>query len=278
MKKITTLILSMLFALSLVACGGQTDSVGKVDEDKQQTEQTDSIQQTEQVDSTQQTGTEVAEEFSPAFDNSWASNEFEQQIPEPFEGWEANVEFDGTSRWFTQGKCPYETVKAYAETLRSCGFNLNEEVNDYQETLGTNAYEFEADNKNGYHISLYEESDVVAIELTKNNSFATSQKAFDTSWADNEFEQLIPQPPFEDWYGQVSERNENFYMMSTPETGENYEEEFQAYIQLLKDYGFEVEYVEEYDRYDANDADGNSIWLECNENGVAFISIEKVSE
>lgn len=168
MKKAITLILSVLLVLSLAACGGQTDPVGKIDEDKQQTEQTDSIQQTEQVDSTQQTETEAPEELTPAFDNSWASNEFEQQIPEPpLEGWEDEVEFDGVSRWLTQGKCPYETAKEYAETLRSCGFNLNEEMTDYKADLGTNAYTFEADNENGYHISLVEESDVVAIKLTK---------------------------------------------------------------------------------------------------------------
>lgn len=276
MKKTIILILSMLLVLSLAACGGQsTEPVGKADTDTAQTEQ---VEQTEQQPETE-TVDEPEQSDSSAFDNSWASNDFEMQLPEPpFEEWRITEQTE--SLWRLESiKAHYDETLTYADALRNAGFSANENEQDFDK-LG---YIFEADNAAGYHIDLtYEGNDQgngrVALELTKNTSFDASQNFFDTSWANNEFEQLIPQPPFEDWYGQVSEKNENFYMMSTPETGENYKEEFQAYIQLLKDYGFDVEYDDEYDTYDVLDSHGNYITLGCDEDGVAFIDIEKVSD
>lgn len=100
------------------------------------------------------------------------------------------------------------------------------------------------------------------------------QAAFDTAWAANEFEQLIPQPPFAGWTGeQVSD---NVYEMETPEADAEgvpeYYETFEAYALSLKDLGFEVE--GEINEFTAKDSAGNVIKLLCGD-GYAWITITK---
>lgn len=103
MKKTITMVLSLLMVLSLAACGGQTD---KPAESTQQTKQTENNQFNEQIETTtleasetelQETEELTAAETEPAFDTSWASNEFEAMLPElPFTGWTTTKEDDRT--------------------------------------------------------------------------------------------------------------------------------------------------------------------------------------
>lgn len=100
------------------------------------------------------------------------------------------------------------------------------------------------------------------------------QAAFDTAWAANEFESLIPQPPFTGWTGEMI--SDGVYEMVTPEADAEgvpeYYETFEAYAMSLKELGFEVE--GEINEFTAKDSVGNVIELLCGD-GWAWITITK---
>ena len=88
----------------------------------------------------------------PAFDTSWADNEFAGQIAKPaFETWNVGSYTQGQSWEMFVQEVYYSAAKAYAAELRSYGFTKNENENDGFNGL---AYIFEADNADGYHIKL----------------------------------------------------------------------------------------------------------------------------
>ena len=101
--------------------------------------------------------------------------------------------------------------------------------------------------------------------------------AFDTSWAANDFEKLIPQPPFDGWEGTVSG---NKYKMKTAKANADeavnsdgswvYYDIWETYISTLTDCGFSMD----GDVYSASgtDADGNTVELMCGD-GHAWITI-----
>ena len=101
MKKTIALVLCLLMVVSLAACGSQTTA--EESSNIQNTDQTETAapetEETEQPEeSTESVETEApteTEEETPAFDTSWASNEFEAMIPElPFTGWTVVNETD----------------------------------------------------------------------------------------------------------------------------------------------------------------------------------------
>ena len=98
------------------------------------------------------------------------------------------------------------------------------------------------------------------------------EPAFDTSWASNDFEKLIPKPPFEGWVGTVE--SDNVYEMETskanPDGTLDYYDTWAAYIQTLTDAGFNLT----GDVYSAKGTDtkGNNIKLQCGD-GYAWITI-----
>ena len=126
MKKIMILVICLLLVLSLAACGGQDTSADTAAPatEPQPVEQT-------QSPTTEAPTEEAVPETQPAFDNSWAANDYEKLIPQPpFEGWtgkqtgskvyemetsQANADGSGTY---------YDTFGAYAETLKECGFAM----------------------------------------------------------------------------------------------------------------------------------------------------------
>lgn len=138
MKKTLAYFLAAAMLLTLTACGQGDKSVGSV---------------SAAVSSSQSAAASAsAEDAQPEFDNSWASNEFEQQLTQPdFADWSVAEYTEGTS-WtiFVKGE-HYAAVKAYADQLRTCGFDRNEAEGDQYEGL---AYTFEADNAAGYHARL----------------------------------------------------------------------------------------------------------------------------
>ena len=155
MKKATALLLAFLMVLSLSACGNQT--TGESNATNGQTESTtlDSGETgaAEEISKPEETAAPTEpEEDAPAFDTSWASNEFESQLAEPeFENWKVSSYIDGQSWEIFVQAVHYDTVKAYAADLRSYGFADNESENDGFNGL---AYIFEADNENGYHAKI----------------------------------------------------------------------------------------------------------------------------
>ena len=111
------------------------------------------------------------------------------------------------------------------------------------------------------HSSTPAETETVAAEVS-----------FDTKWASNEFEKLIPQPPFDGWTGEADA--ENVYKMETSQANADgsgtYYDTWGTYIQTLTDCGFSVK----GDVYsaEATDSNGNKVELRCGD-GYAWITI-----
>ena len=85
-KKTIAILLSLLIALSLAACGSQVPTGESGANDQTETTAPDTVQTDSAGETTEPTETEPATEpetQAPAFDASWAGNEFEQQIAEP---------------------------------------------------------------------------------------------------------------------------------------------------------------------------------------------------
>jgi len=147
MKKILAFMLAAVLAVSMAACGGQAgeNNSGAADANSDVTVTDD----------------------EKTFDSSWADNEFAMQIAQPaFENWNVKNFTEGESWSIFVKDVNYNTVKDYADSLRSYGFNINEEVNDSYKGLG---YVFEAENAEGYHAELYFEA---AFSDTLNGSFS----------------------------------------------------------------------------------------------------------
>lgn len=254
MKKAISLLLSLLMVLSLAACGSQTDSVGKIDEDKQQTEQTDSIQQTEQVDSTQQTETDAPEESTPAFDNSWASNEFEHQIPEPpFANWFV-VETENENEYLIYAEdVLYTDAKEYGELLAACAFTKNPNIDDAQDGMWYSLY---AANGAGFMLNYvfgaysYDEPKTGSVEISIFDDRANSApqgSATSSSWGDAEIDALVPGLPEAEWDGDASEKpyGKEYRLSCYSLT----KEEVMAYVDVLKKSGFDNDMDEEPNGY-----------------------------
>ena len=124
-----------------------------------------------------------------------------------------------------------------------------------------------------------EETTVAETTQEETTVVETTQEEtkFDNSWTSNDFEKLIPQPPFEGWSGE--QKSDNEYEMVTSEANADnsgkYYEEFEAYALSLKDFGFEVE--GEFNEFTAKDSDGNVVELLCGD-GHAWITIKKASK
>ena len=127
-------------------------------------------------------------------------------------------------------------------------------------------------------------------ETTASTEKTTTDLAFDTSWAANEFEALLPQLPFTGW--ETTQENDTTYSMElsglkdsvvTDDDGNaiGYEEDkaaLIAYLESLKDYGFSVEDTGGIEGYEYEwlviDPEGNEIEVMCAE-GYCWITINK---
>ena len=105
---------------------------------------------------------------------------------------------------------------------------------------------------------------------------ALPEVSFDNSWAANEFESLIPQPPFEGWSGQ--QEGNSVYKMETSQANADgsgtYYDQFAAYASSLADCGYIVE--GDFNEFRAEDEAGNVIDLLCGD-GFAWITITKAA-
>ena len=270
MKKIMILVICLLLVLSLAACGGQdvsADTAAPATE-SQPVEQTP-------APTTEAPTEETVPETQPAFDNSWSANDYEKLIPQPpFEGWtgkqtgskvyemetsQANADGSGTY---------YDTFGAYAQTLKDCGFAMEGDT-----------YQWEGADQEGNRVELKCGDGFAWITIISAEPYTVETAApadvglFDSSWTENPFEKLIPQPPFEDWTGSVMAPN--VYVLSCAYGNE---EDWGIYKQTLLDAGFSLEDVDR--GYKGFDAMGNYFEFMCTENQAMIVneSVEALGE
>ena len=140
MKKLITLLLSLLLVLSMTACGSDTTT----DENEKNDEQTENV-----AGNGAETSDDEKEEDKSAFDTSWASNDFEKLLPElPFTGWTTSQESDTTYKMELQGLntsaatnpsdsgqpdgADKDKLITYLNSLSNYGFTVEETGEGYQ--------------------------------------------------------------------------------------------------------------------------------------------------
>ena len=154
MKKAVVCWLVTALLMSLMACGS-TDPVEGVDQEITMSQQEDvggeneaTTEQSQETTAAEAPETEGTTE-APLFDNSWASNEYEAQLPElPF-NWSVGEAHDPAVYLIKVKDVQYTDAKSYGELLSQCGFDMDLWVDD--STEGGN-YRVMARNKNGYAI------------------------------------------------------------------------------------------------------------------------------
>lgn len=157
----------------------------------------------------------------------------------------------------------YDTFGAYAETLKACGFAMEGDT-----------YLWEGADQDGNSVKLMCGDGYAWITITSAEPFTVEAAVpaddalFDSSWTENPFEKLIPQPPFDEWTG--NEMASNVYVLSC--TGAN-EDDWGTYKQTLLDADFSLEDVDR--GYKGFDAMGNYFEFMCTDN-QALIVIESV--
>lgn len=172
----------------------------------------------------------------------------------------------------------YGLCLALALVLSACGGKGTAETTAEETTVVETVAEETAKEENTVEETMAEE---IAAEETTPEETAVEETAaevnYDISWAGNEFEKLIPQPPFDGWKGE--QKSDSEYEMVTSEANADgsgkYYDEFEAYALSLKDLGFEVE--GEFNEFTIKDSAGNTIELLCGD-GHAWITIHKASK
>lgn len=150
MKKTIVILLSLLMALSLASCGSPEPDAGQSSQTPSQTESSDtSAESSDPVsDGAEELPPESGDE-APAFDTSWAGNEFEALLPElPFTGWTTEQESDQVYTMELGGLntspatnppdsgeedgADKNLLLAYLDSLSGYGFTVEETGTDYQ--------------------------------------------------------------------------------------------------------------------------------------------------
>lgn len=96
-----------------------------------------------------------------------------------------------------------------------------------------------------------------------------------TNWASNDFEKMIPEPPFSGWT--KKQIDDYTYEMeaagvNAPDYDGSYYKTFENYAKSLENYGYTV--TGEVYKFTAEDTAGNRIELRCGD-GYAWITINK---
>lgn len=271
MKKIIALVLSLLLVVSLAACSGQKATEGSgTNTDQTETTEPKAGETTNQEESSEPAGTE------PAFDPGWAGNGYVMPIPEPPFAYEITA--DGTAvkiqsaNGGVDGDVTHQAILDYCEKMKEAGFTLKLSENELGERNGRMCYEFSASDDAGNNVNLIDDGFGVAIYLSLAKTSGEILPVFDTSWASNGYEKLIPKPPFEGWTGEKT--SERVYEMETAqaraEDGSTGYDIWEQYLQTLRDCGFTVT----GDTYSAEgkDSNGNRVELRCGD-GYAWITI-----
>ncbi len=112
------------------------------------------------------------------------------------------------------------------------------------------------------------------------------EASFDTSWASNDFEKLLPELPFTGWT--TSQESDTTYKMelqglntsaatNPSDSGEPDgadKDKLISYLNSLSDYGFTVEETGEGYQWNVTDANGNQMEFMCGD-GLLSIEIQK---
>ena len=120
------------------------------------------------------------------------------------------------------------------------------------------------------------------------NGTSEDKTKFDTAWAANEFEALLPELPFSGWV--TKQEGDNTYEMeltglntsaatNPPDSGEPDgadKTKLKNYLNSLSAYGFTVEETGTDFKWLVIDADGNKAEFKCGDGGC-WITIEKIN-
>lgn len=124
---------------------------------------------------------------------------------------------------------------------------------------------------------------VGSIHTEENVEKDEDTTAFDTSWAENDFEAMIPQPPFSGWT--VTNQTDTVYEIETgglstadgADTASGYEadkDKLISYLHSLPSYGFTVEETGDNYMWVVTDANGNTIEFTCGD-GYCWVVFTK---
>jgi uncharacterized lipoprotein YehR (DUF1307 family) len=134
MKKVITLALALMLALSLAACGGNSDNGGG------STTTPPSNSGTTTPPSNTPSTSQGGNETTPSNNGGntvgdaagWPDNEFTQQVPKPQYSFTQESSGDSTT-CRTYPDWTKEQAKAYVTELESAGFAINNSVADYDD-------------------------------------------------------------------------------------------------------------------------------------------------
>ena len=166
-----------------------------------------------------------------------------------------------------------------AVTFAACGTQADTNENDH-------TVDHTEDRLSGIDATEGEEADEPQQEVPEATEDDTP--AFDTAWAGNDFEALLPQLPFEGWT--TAQKDDLTYEMelfglntsgatNPPDSGEPDGADKQKlldYLAALTSYGFTVEETGTDYQWLAKDAAGNEVEFMCADGGC-WITIRKAS-
>lgn len=289
MKKAITFILSMLLVLSLVACGSQTESVGKIDEEKQQTEQ---VSQTEQPDSTQQNETDTPEETEqPETSVQEESVVYTlDTVPKPvMEEMGSEIEEDYAEYASRFPSTSHQELFDYLAALEDDGFTITVTNQEEGNNEGGYTYEAEAVHENATVSIYYEWSTPLQGSVVRETGIfdvviSVEEVELPNVNADlslDEFDSLIPTLPDVKWYDNDFENNNARWKHH--QTSQLDMEDIAEYVNSLKDSGYTIDMEEapngneDYDVYyfSAKNQDGVEVEVKVSapENGVLATTI-----
>ena len=150
MKKLVALMISLMLALSLMACGGDTN---------EETENTEAATEATE-DNTASTEAEADAEQSAEFDTGWAGSDYEMLIPEPpfaCEVEENNGSFTIRSTDVDEmSGLSLDTIVGYCETLKGIGYSESLRESELETGRDRKGYEFYGEQE-GSSVSLIDD-------------------------------------------------------------------------------------------------------------------------
>lgn len=153
-----------------------------------------------------------------------------------------------------------EAYKDYVKQCEVLGFTVDK---DKSETM------FEAYNSDGYKLSLsyYDFSEELSIKLDAPMEMSEYQ------WPNSDLAKLVPVPKSN--VGSISyENSKEFYIY----VGNTSLDEYNDYINECQNSGFNVDYRKNDNIYEANDANGNRIYLSYEGNNIFSIHVYAADE
>lgn len=180
MKQVISLMMCLLMMVSMVACGRQT---GTTDENNVTTEQNETMTPATEESAQPEQTTEHSEpaeteiiETEPAFDKSWAGDQYVMPIPKPpFEEFEISGDEHEYQLISTNENEITELTRQdiidYCKVLQDLGFTIDMQEAEISEGTDT-GYEFEATNADGVYcyIAFMEARQMVYILIKQDYS------------------------------------------------------------------------------------------------------------